>query len=126
MSNFKINKTMKTLKITTVIVGILVAILSLDAHAAEKPRLEKSAAEKKAIVESMRIDKAFEIELIEEYLEEQIEVTIEWPVNQVKIYNANDELIYEGDANSENAVLLMLSADFLMEFDQVKFFRLQD
>lgn len=120
---------MKTLKNTTIIAGIIVALFSLTAHAAEKTGKEKTAAEKKVIVESMGINKALEYTLIENYLEEQIAQEImefSQQEKMIKIYNDKDELVFEGKPDSEEAILLQISADFLMEYDQVSYFILQN
>jgi hypothetical protein len=117
---------MKTIKITTLITGILVALMSLTAHATEKSVTELSTAQKKAIVDGMGINKAFEINLIKNYLSEQNMFNSDRMENLIKVYNEKDELVFEGDANSKPAVLLKLSSDYLMEYDQVTYYRLHN
>jgi hypothetical protein len=126
MSNINENtNTMKTFKNTTIIVaGIIVALISLSAHAAEKTDGNKSVEEKQIILEEMGIDKDLEFRLIEEYLEEQIVIEIMPAVNKAMIFDANDQLVFAGDPNSEKAAQLKISADFLMEYDNVSYYRL--
>jgi hypothetical protein len=42
------------------------------------------------------------------------------------IFDANDQLVFAGDPNSEKAALLKISADFLMEYDNVSYYRLHN
>jgi hypothetical protein len=118
---------MKTFKNTTIIIaGIIVALISLSAHAAERNDSDKSVEEKQMILEEMGIDKDLEFRLIEEYLEEQVVIEIMPAENKAMIFDANDQLVFAGDPNSEKAALLKISADFLMEYDNVSYYRLHN
>jgi hypothetical protein len=112
---------MKTFKTTTILVGVFVALISLTAHGADKNKSKKSAEEKQAILDNMGINKALEIALITEYLDGLEEPETLLP-KQIKIYNMNDELLYEGDPDTEKASELKIKADFLMEHDNVSYY----
>ena len=45
--------------------------------------------------------------------------------NEIKVYNKNDQLVFEGTANNSNeqAQVLMRISDFLLEVDGVKYYR---
>lgn len=119
---------MKTLKTTTIITGVIVALFSLTTHAAEKPKEKASKYEKLETINIASINnKALEYQLIEDYLEEYASATIEAtePEN-IMIYDQNAELIYEGVADSKEASLLKRTADFLMKHDHTSYYRLHN
>jgi hypothetical protein len=119
-----IRKTMETLKNTTIIAGIIVALISLSAHAAEKNDGDKSVAEKQLELDKIGIDKNFESRLAEDYLEEQLTIEIMPAEKRIMIYDVNDQLVYEGDPHTEKAVALKISADYLIEHENVSYYRL--
>lgn len=117
---------MKTLKNTTIVAGIIVALFSLTAHAAEKPKAEMTKAEKIRFMENMGLNKSFETMLIEEYIQTQETLNIEPFESKIMIYDINDELIYQGGAETKEAILFKLKSDFLMEHEHVSYYRLHN
>jgi hypothetical protein len=62
--------------------------------------------------------------IIAEYLEEQEIVEVAQAEKMVKIYGSDDQLVYEG--NDHDAQVMKLSADFLMEHENVSYYRLNN
>ncbi len=119
---------MKTLKTTTIITGVIVALFSLTTHATEKPKDKASKYEKLETINIASINnKVLEYQLIEDYLEEYTFETIGTSEpEKIMIYDENAELIYEGIADSKEASILKRSADFLMKYDNTSYYRLHN
>ncbi len=113
---------MKTLKATTLITGIIVALFSLTAHASEKPEMagpNKTTAYK---LEMLGIDQSLENEIIEDYLQSQTNTIDDNKTKNIVIYDDQANEIFSGKADTDEAVILSHTADFLMEYDHTAYF----
>ncbi|MGK7394981.1 MAG: hypothetical protein ACNS62_10425 [Candidatus Cyclobacteriaceae bacterium M3_2C_046] len=99
---------MKLIKNTIIALGIIVAIITLSASIS-------FAHENKAST-NMEM-KQLENELIENYLEN---IVSEQHINEksIKIFDTNDQLIYQGSSKDQEAALLLLSCSKLTEINQ--------
>jgi nitrogenase subunit NifH len=111
---------MKTLRTTTIIAGIIVALISLTAHA--ENITEKKAEEKKAILESMGITMDLEHKLIMQYIEEQETLEIIPEESIIMVYDMNCKLVFEGNPDSAEGIAYKLTADFLMNHENAAYY----
>lgn len=109
---------MKTLKIAVIIAGIFVAALTIKTHAAETGKAKEQTASAASQYH------ALEVELIEEYLADQVEEAQE--METVKIFDSEDRLVYEGSQESDKGKSLIRKADFLMVCNHVSYYRIEE
>ena len=116
---------MKTLKNTILAIGIAVGIITLSTSLSLADTNTEMKASKTAMkemkAEMLQSIKIIENQLIENYLEnmETAPVQIE---KEVKIYNSQDELVYEGKAETQEAGLLLIDSHKLTEIEGVTFY----
>ena len=107
---------MKNLKKAAIIAGIFVAALTIKTHAAGNGKAKEQNASAASLYH------ALEVELIEEYLADQVEEAPE--IETVKIFDSEDRLVYEGLQESEKGKSLIRKADFLMVCNHVSYYRI--
>lgn len=112
---------MKTRNIAAV---MMIALgLTIQSHAADKKASKKAAERHAAKMEAFGFGKTVEIKLIENYLRGQ--KTDDQPVTKrAVVYTAQDELGFEGELESDEAAGWINKADFLMEYDNTLYYRI--
>ncbi|MGK7395223.1 MAG: hypothetical protein ACNS62_11665 [Candidatus Cyclobacteriaceae bacterium M3_2C_046] len=111
---------MKTLKNTIIAIGIIVAILTLSTSLSFGNHIEPFKTEEKAKVQYL---KSLENKLIENYLE-KVAKNSDTPnlSDEIKIFDANDQLVFKGKAESKDAKLLLLNSAKLTTIEGTEYY----
>lgn len=97
--------------------------LTVSSHAAGKNTSKKAAAKHAAKMEASGFGKTVKTRLIEDYLEAQ-KINEQPAAKRAVVYNAQDELAFEGILESPEAESWIRNADFLMEYDNTLYYRI--